>query len=317
MRTREALLGVLLVFLVAVPLTLVYPPVDDMWVQNPYWNGLSEFYRELDPLRIRGAGDMAGTDPLNSTLFIVGPSREFTTDDVETVKAYLQDGGRVVIMDDFGSANMLLEGLGVEDRFMDAVLRDGVFFDLKPEFPRVVNSSLHGVESIVFNYGSVLSLKDESKALALSTPFSYITVNEQVITGEHPVLAQVNYGGGQVYLVSDASVFLNSMIHRGDNRGLLEALSRGLPMINVAHSHPTLLLGFKWWIVDLYHFLGLLEIRYGLALILVLTVYRIKPGTKDRREDEVDKVLNRHPGWDKEKLEWLYRQRKKHEQGEE
>ncbi|MBT6605425.1 hypothetical protein HOB36_10100, partial [Candidatus Bathyarchaeota archaeon] len=42
--SREFLVGGLAFLVFAVAVTLYYPPVDDLVVGNPYWNGLSELY---------------------------------------------------------------------------------------------------------------------------------------------------------------------------------------------------------------------------------------------------------------------------------
>ena len=95
-------LGFSLVVLVA--LTMWMPSVDDLFVENPYWNGLSGFYVECDPIRLDVLSDWGSflVPADNSTLFIIGPDSEFDVFDAEAVSDYLGSGGRVVLMDDFG-----------------------------------------------------------------------------------------------------------------------------------------------------------------------------------------------------------------------
>lgn len=305
MRVREPLVGLVLLVAAVVAVGWLYPALDDLWVENPGWNGLSEFYGSVDPVRVRGAGDLLGVDPLNSTLFIVGPSRGFSEEDVAGVCGYLVDGGRVVLLDDFGSGNELLEGLGLGTRFNGSLLRDGVFFDPAPEFPRLLNFSSYMVGEVLLNYGSVLSLGERAQVLVQSSPFSYVENGSGVELAAHPIVARIPYGGGALVLVSDSSVWLNSMIDRADNRALLERVLRGVALIDVGHSVPTRLLAFKWWLEGVYGFISVAEIRYGLALVLVLAVFRLKLEEEQVEVDEVGEILARHPDWSRERLQWL------------
>ena len=113
MRSRHyVLVGLLAGILGVAALTVVYPPLDDLYLENPFWNGLSEVYRELKPGRIRDAGGFYTLDAGNSTVLMLGPSSGFSGEDVVAVRDYLEHGGLVVLCDDFGSGNQLLEGLG-------------------------------------------------------------------------------------------------------------------------------------------------------------------------------------------------------------
>jgi len=305
MRVREPLVGVVLLVAAVAAVGWLYPALDDLWVENPGWNGLSEFYGCVDPVRVQGAGDLVGVDPSNSTLFIVGPSRGFSEEDVAGVRRYLVEGGRVVLLDDFGSGNELLEGLGVGTRFNGSLLRDSVFFDPAPEFPRLLNFSTYMGGEVLLNYGSVLSMGEGAQVLVKSSPFSYVEDGSGVELAAHPVVARIRYGGGVLVLVSDSSVWLNCMIDRVDNRLLLERVVRGVALVDVGHSVPTRLLAFKWWLGDVYGFLSVAEARYGVALLMVYAVFRVKLEGGQVEVDEVGEILVRHPDWSRERLMWL------------
>ena len=312
MRVKEPIIGLVLLVVAVVAVASIYPALDDLWVENPGWNGLSEFYQTINPVRVKNIGDLLGVDPLNSTLFLVGPNRGFSEEDVASIRGYLVDGGRVVLLDDFGSGNELLEGLGLGTRFSGELLRDVVFFDPVPEFPRLLNFTLYGVEEVVLNYGSVLSLGERAQVLVQSSPLSFVESDVGVLAGRYPVVARILYGNGVLVLVSDSSVWLNSMIDRAGNRGLLSGilLGREVVLIDVGHSYPTRLLAFQWWLGDVYAFMGVAEIRYGLALFLVLSVFRMRFSDDAVVElDSVDEMLVRHPEWSREQINWLSERR--------
>ncbi|MBD3206883.1 hypothetical protein GF319_11155, partial [Candidatus Bathyarchaeota archaeon] len=120
MRARTAVaLGLAASLVVIIVLTYAFEPLDDLLVENPYCNGLSTMYREYKPIRVKDLTELGShvLDPGESTLMIIGPSKAFAPGEVDAVKRYLEIGGRVVLMDDFGTGNQLLEGLGVEARF--------------------------------------------------------------------------------------------------------------------------------------------------------------------------------------------------------
>ncbi len=310
MRFKEALYGLGLLVVSVVLVAGFYPALDDLWVENPGWNGLSMFYQTVDPVRVRELDELSGYDPIQTTLFFVGPSRGFTVSDVEAVEDFLLDGGRVVLLDDFGSGNELLAGLGLGTRFNGGLLRDGVFFDPVPEFPRLLNFSFYETEELVLNYGSVLDLGERASVLISSTPLSYVNGSSGVVVGEFPVVAGVRVGDGLLVLVSDSSLWLNSMIDRGDNRLFLGDLHNGVSLIDVGHSYPTRLLGFQWMLMDLYGLLGLAEVRYLVGFLLVVLVFRLG-FDEDAGEavDEIELVLEDHPDWSREKLDWLRERR--------
>ena len=312
MRLREALLGLGLLVVVVVLVASVYPVVDDLWVENPGWNGLSSFYNLTDPVRVRDLGELDEFDPLDCTLFLVGPSRGFSSGDVAAVMGFLGDGGRVVLLDDFGSGNLLLEGLGLETRFNGGLLRDGVFFDPVPEFPRLLNFSFYETEELVLNYGTVLDLGERARVLISSGPLSFVNGSAGVRVGEFPVVAGVPLGDGLLVLVSDSSVWLNSMIDRGDNRGFLEDMLHGVALIDVGHSYPTRLLGFQWMLEEVYAVLALAEVRHLVGVLLVVLVFRLRfEEDSESVPDFVGEILNRHPEWNKEQLKWLSEQQRK------
>ena len=71
---------------------------------NTGWNGTSGFAGK----EVRDPGDLEAGAPL----LILAPDRPFTLDEVGYLRAFLDDGGRVIIADEEGAANDLLADLG-------------------------------------------------------------------------------------------------------------------------------------------------------------------------------------------------------------
>ena len=71
---------------------------------NVGWNGTSALpAEEIHDLRDPGTG---------VTLLVLAPYKEFTADEVDSLRAFLDRGGRVLIADEEGNANRLLADLG-------------------------------------------------------------------------------------------------------------------------------------------------------------------------------------------------------------
>ena len=307
---REIVLGLVLFAVLAVATALVFPAVDDLFIENSRWNGLSEFYMDIEPIRVHSS-DRIRVLESNSTLFILGPSRDFTLDEVDAVKGYLESGGRVVLADDFGTGNQLLSGLGVDSRFSGELLFDSVFYKVRPEFPRLLNFTTFDVKEVVLNYATVLSVGNGMQVLESSSPLSYIDSNGTIIPSSYPVLGWVSYGNGRLFLLSDSSVFINTMIDEPYNRVLLHELVMGQAYVDTSYSIPTRLLSVKWMIEDVYGFMGRLEVLYGVVLLISFLVYRFEVSNGDEIVlDEVEQVLNKYPEWDRMQLRWLREQRR-------
>ncbi|MBT5643288.1 DUF4350 domain-containing protein [Candidatus Bathyarchaeota archaeon] len=308
--SREFLVGGLAFLVFAVAVTLYYPPVDDLFVGTPYWNGLSELYNEIEPIRVHNSEDYRLIDASNSTLFIIGPSRDFVQEDMDAVIGFLISGGKVVLADDFGTGNQLLGGLGLDIRFTGELLVDPVFFDTIPEYPRLLNFSSSDVGDVVLNYATTLTSDVKLRVLEFSSPLSYYNNSDGVESGTFPVLGNIKLGRGNLYLLSDSSVFLNTMIGNEGNRDLLVSLANGNIYIDTSYSIPTRLLGVKWLVRDFYSVFNRSEVLYASLVLVSLLIVRLNSDENDGMVvDEVEELLKHHSEWDRELITWLQVQR--------
>lgn len=324
MRTsRIVLFSLVATFLIIFTVTVNYPSLDDLFVENPDWNGLSEMYGVYEPYRLDSL-DQWGRVPVrvvNSSLFIIGPSEEFSGSDVLVVEAYLEAGGRVVLMDDFGSGNLLLEGLGVGSRFDGGLLQDPLFFEDEYVFPVLLDVGISGVDRCLLNYPSVLSV-DGGSVLGVSSPFSYLgsgpgAPGEGVEADQYPVIVLHRVGEGELILVSDSSLFINGMLDRLDNRGLLDALLRGDMMIDESHILSSRLTQAKGFFRGVYGFFDNPEVRYLLLAVLGVALFKFKWETEPEylEDDPVMDAMVRHPGWDREHVARLHMLREREKIG--
>jgi hypothetical protein len=323
MRVKTVLiLGVLFFGIAAVGLSSIYPQSDDMFVENPFWNGMSEVYRDVKPVRIsslRVLGDVV--DPFNSTLLMLGPSTDYSDEDISAVRSYLEEGGTLALADDFGTGNQLLVGLEVKARFSGLLLEDTLFKERNDLLPRVLDLKsseyTNGVSGLALNTPTVLVDIDEDQVLAYSSVVSFIgegdkTPTAESIYGPFPVLALIRFGGGRLLLIADPSLFLNSMIDLEGNDSLLLGLARGSVIIDESHSVLSRLTQFKMLLAQLYSVLSLTEVKYGLAALMVVSVFKVKWGEPEIVEvDEVEAVMKRHPEYDRRLIEEVDRFRRR------
>lgn len=236
MRSRRFLAAVAALTLLAVAVILwVHPSKTDFAPSNPYWNGLSSAHSEfgLSPV---ASLDLLLTQPRGTALLVI-PTTPLGAGDLEEVHRYVEAGGILILMDDFGFGNALLERLGVSARFDGRLLVDPLFNHRSRRLPRILDlepgPASEGVEGLVLNHATVISTTDGAVGLttvARSSPASYLDANANgqrdadEAAGPFVVVALGRVGEGHVALVSDPSLLLNSMLGLGHNRRFVRNL---------------------------------------------------------------------------------------------
>ncbi len=321
--TTYILLGIIIT-LIIISLVLIYvPSADDFSPDNPFYNGLSIYVSDLNVSRI-SLRDLGSIDPRSSVIFIVGPSKNFSEEEISLINDFLMRGGVVFVADDFGSAQDLLSKLGVGVLFYKGVLRDPLFMYRNSYLPRTKIFFGDREYIIYMNYGSALEISGSIKGSCLgnSSIFSFIEIydynSSKKIDGPFCIFYNVSHGGGVLYVFSDASIFINSMIHLGDN----ERFARDI----IGFRRPYLVTD-KWFVgryteirsflIDSLSFLIYSSYRYVLASILVLFIYALSikyyPSLMRRGSSSADRdinkfindLINKHVDWDKDTLRRL------------
>ncbi|MFW6382511.1 MAG: DUF4350 domain-containing protein [Haloferacaceae archaeon] len=183
-----------------------------------------------------------------TTAFVLGPTDSYGESDVGAMSSFLDRGGTVVVAADGGSqSNRLLEALGVESRFDGRQLRDEQRSYRNPALPvasPVGESSLtRDVSQVTLNHATVVRPADDGSVLVNSSSFSYLDANENAELDdsepvrEYPVVVREERGNGSVILVSDASVFINAMLERPDNRQFARNLLTDSEAVLFDYSH--------------------------------------------------------------------------------
>lgn len=288
MKLRLALIPALSALAVLALVTALHPPSDDFHPSNPHWNGLERLASEFSAAGVR-IRDAHALNPLDFALLIVGPSQPLEPEDARAVGAFLARGGRVVVADDYGTANQLLEGLNVSVRIVQGVVVDPLLNLGSPQLPL----AWWGATRIALNYAAALNTSAclGCRTLVETSPFSYLDLN---LNGRHdegepegplPIAVLLRFGAGELIVVSDSSLFINSMLDRESNAVLLREMLEGRrPAIVIDRWDMTSFATIKGWLVAAYQLLRSPEIRYAIAAaVLVLSVregYRMMSGRR-------------------------------------
>ena len=234
MRLRKflAILTVALVVVLAV-LVWFFPSNGDFRSDNPSWNGLEDMSTAYTAMPLKSLSDL----PLlsqGSTLILV-PYLDFTPAELEGLHRFVTRGGTLVLADDYGFGNHVLEYLGLKARFSGGVLLDPLFCYKNKWFPRIFHFEsspiTSDVESLVLNHATCLTSVETSDALALSSSSSFLDLNgneeqdEGEPAGPLPVIARCDLGSGQIILISDPSIFINSMENMGSNHEFIQNIT--------------------------------------------------------------------------------------------
>lgn len=197
---------------------------------NPDWNGgmqIKDIVSENHTvISLPDREDISLLEPDKSAFVLLGPHDNFSEKDIESIKKFTDAGGLLILADDFGTGNQLLNRLSGSVSFSNQLLQDDVNFWKNSTFP-IVTTDIENVSNITLNYGTSLVIRDNSmNILANSSYFSWLSsnVSEGGKRSSYPVIAELAMGKGEILVVSDPSIFINSMLPMQDNMLLLGKL---------------------------------------------------------------------------------------------
>ena len=316
---KSVVLGVLIAILAVLAAIYYSPPTDDFDPGNPFWNGLSQASEKLSLVEVSDLRLIQYESPANSALLIVGPSKPFTPEEVESIREFLRQGGLLIIADEFGSANELLETLGVGVRLNGSVVFDPLFKERSGRLPRVFDLAPelveNGTESLVLNYATVVE-GTGFRPLARSSSFSFLDldVDGEWDAGEprgpFVVAAELTYLGGKIVVISDSSILINSMLRLGDNLEFTRAiLGERTPLLDASHWAPSRFALAKGLLTQVVAYLHAPEARYGLLMLTLAYVSRLRlpsrVGRPAEARENLEEVLKAHPEWERDVIERL------------
>jgi hypothetical protein len=258
---------------------------------NPSWDGSSFVMTDT-------ARPLYGFDGLpegsGSTLLIVGPSVNYTSQEADRVMQFLQQGGRVIVMDDFGTANSLLGNISAPISITHTPVCQDLDYYKKPSFPIVGNiagsSITANVSSLVFNHPAPLQVSEGVDVLARTTVMGWLDPNDNAVMDKeekfdsYPLVARAAYGSGELIVAGDADLAINAMQDQGDDGVLMSNILRsGTVYLDVGHGQQVPPLAWLYYTIK-YNFI--VQILFTLLIFILGYVYVVRGRTFGRHEPE-------------------------------
>ncbi len=330
-------------------LSMAFPLVTnsaDFSIYNSGWNGCSRLaVRTYDTgrftpnLELESGEDMEivqrditsyDLEPARSTFVILGPKRNFDSQEIDYLHNFLIEGGNVLLADDVGTGNSLLESLdGTSSRFVKDPVLD-LSFEKKPHFVVAYDLREHhitnNVSHILMNKPTSIEPDQNATSLIYTSRASWLDKNRNGIwdqnepKGGFPVLSVEPYGRGSLILLSDPSILINSMRDKLDNgiftNNLLGYISRDRENVVFDESHREE--NIIYTLIYTTNYPSNI-VAYGVvAIALITSIFIMIPEqrtvlyerikqllVRDKQTDDGDpvkKLLNQHPDWNENKL---------------
>lgn len=233
MRMYNLLLTVA-VLIVAISLISIwfYPSVQDFMASNTMWNGIRDFSRKFNAINIESLDEMPVL-PENAVLVAI-PYLPYSNNELSALKRFVDGGGTLLLMDDYGYGNSVLVYLGAGERFTNESLLDPLFCYKNPYMPRVTDFATgvekNNVSVLMLNHATTLTNVAEGEVIAWSSDTSFLDINQDGSQeasepkGPFAVAAEFRLGKGRVALVSDPSILINTMVGRDNNYDFIRYL---------------------------------------------------------------------------------------------
>ncbi|MEM4140122.1 MAG: DUF4350 domain-containing protein [Nitrososphaeria archaeon] len=299
-------------------LSTIIPPSEDFMPDNPYWNGHSTLAKTvnakfIDPKTIF-------LEPEKTVLFIISPQKNITEDYIQFLRGFLESGGTIVLMDETGKINPLLEALNIKVKVEGYPIIDPIYYYRSWKLPKITSIDItaitKNVSSIVTNIPTAIRVESiqDIKVLAYTSYFSYMDIDgdgqpsKDDVIGPFPIAAEVSYGIGKIIVFSDSSLFINSVIDLGDNRILLENIVREkMVIVDSSQWNTSVHAKIRTLTLQAYNIVSVPEIKYSVVACATIVTYITVRVWKEEEEkaDEIQQILERHPEWNPQLLKTL------------
>jgi len=136
-----------------------FPSNEDFRVENPFWNGTRDISASYPAQPLESLSDLPPS-PQGTTLILI-PYLNCTPAELEQLNRFVSQGGRLVLADDYGYGNQILEYLGLRARFAGETLLDPLVNYKNKQFPKIIHLEpsllTSNTGSLVFNHATCLA----------------------------------------------------------------------------------------------------------------------------------------------------------------
>ncbi|MFC2044600.1 DUF4350 domain-containing protein [Chloroflexota bacterium] len=234
MKVSTVLLPVVVLTLIISLLCIwFYPSVQDFMAGNKMWNGINNFSDDF------AADNVDSLDRLpvlpEKTALVAIPYLGYTNEELSKVKQFVNYGGTLLLMDDYGYGNDVLAYLDLNTRFSNKPLLDPLFCYKNQRMPRITDFAPdvkeNGISVIMLNHATTLFNTEKAQLIAWSSAASFLDIDENESqsqdesNGPFPIAAKFQFGKGVIFAISDPSIVIDSMVSRDDNYRFIEYLT--------------------------------------------------------------------------------------------
>ncbi|HMK47160.1 MAG TPA: DUF4350 domain-containing protein, partial [Methanocella sp.] len=247
MRTITALLSAAVIIVALLLVGRFYYSDTNYNPMNPAWNGMAGLSGNMSSLYSISSLSSA---PSGSTLLIIGPTESYSESESNQILSFLHLGGKVVVMDDYGTSNSLLNSINSPVTLNQQPLCQDSNYYHKPSFPIITSirsqGLFSGVGKLVLNHPVPLDTARGATILASTSNMAWIdadnngSINGNEKYSEYPVAASVKYGAGELIVIGDSDLLINGMSDLGDDSVLKSNIFRsGIVYIDVSHGQSS------------------------------------------------------------------------------
>jgi hypothetical protein len=197
------------------------------------WNGISDFINGYNATGIHSLDNLPEL-PEKVTLVEI-PYLDYRSEELAKLKQFVESGGTLIIMDDYGRGNEILSYFGVDIRYSNNVLLDPLFNYRNQTMPRITDFDSEikdsGINVITLNHATTLINADTSEVIAWSSAASFIDMDENgdwdenEPKGPFAVAARLQFGGGIICTLADPSIITSGMLDRDDDYAFIKYLT--------------------------------------------------------------------------------------------
>ena len=290
-------------------------------IYNTDWSGSSDFRsiagEDERKVILRPSTEMTLTE---QTVFIIFGVSQQSMNTRQSARAVLRNGGTVVILDGVSvHANRFLKSTGADARVGDRPLRDLESYYRSPSLPIINSRNMmlqnRSIDEFTVNHAASIK-RNGATVIATSSNISYVDQNRNDEVDE-----------------SESSVFTNTMLDREGNQKLARALLDPYDQVIIGGYNTSILPTISTVILLLRRSVGYQAIALGglfisaISLHSLLLYYNDTEMTAGKSEDDggasvermlasgndtdalisgrVSLMLDRHPSWDKERIQRL------------
>ncbi len=228
---------VLITLIVSLLSIWFYPSMQDFMAANATWNGTRRFSIEFNAKIPESLDNLpAASKEAGQRTLIVIPILDYSEEELLLIRNFVDDGGTLLVLDDYGKGNTIMSYMGLGLRFSGASLLDPLFSYKNQRMPRAVDFTPQlkesGIDTITLNHATALVNVGAGEALAWSSGASFLdgdgngAFGKGDVKGPFVVAAEIKLGKGNVIAVADPSIMIDSMVGKDNNYEFMRYLTR-------------------------------------------------------------------------------------------